>query len=208
MKKFVLTLALVALTLVFLNATYLADGYKVGDTVSQKVAANKMKNVDGKMISLSDYSSKKGLIVIFSCNHCPFVKANEERMVALNNKYASKGYPVVAINPNSKTHPDDTFAMMQDRAKEKGFTFDYVTDDNQYMAKEFGATKTPQVYILKNESGKMKVSYIGAIDDNTRDASKVNAKYVEGALDNLLKGKAISQKETKAVGCTIKWKEQ
>ena len=101
-------------------------GYKVGDVAT----GFKLKNVDNKLVSLSDYKDAKGFIVIFTCNHCPYAKAYEGRIMGLNHKYASKGYPVIAINPNDpKVEPQDSFEGMQQRAKEKGFTFPYLFDE-------------------------------------------------------------------------------
>ena len=177
--------------------------YKVGD----KVADFSLKNVDGKMVSLSGQSNAKGAIVIFTCNHCPFSKAYEDRIIELHKKYAAKGYPVVAINPNDKDKsPDDSFEKMQERAKEKAFPFPYLYDETQNTAKTFGAARTPHVFIVQKEQKDWVVKYIGAIDNNTEDASKADKKYAEDALAALLAGKNPEVAETKAIGCTIKWK--
>lgn len=186
----------------FSNTAYKTNGYKVGD----KAIDFNLKNIDGKMISLKDYSEAKGFIVIFTCNHCPFSKAYEDRIIALNNQYASKGYPVIAINPNDPAaYPEDSYENMQVRAKEKGFTFPYLLDDTQTIAKTYGASKTPHVYILKKSGSDLTVEYIGAID-NSKDASAVNTKYVENALEELLQNKKVTQPSTTAIGCGIKWK--
>jgi len=181
------------------NATN--KGYKVGD-----VAADfKLKNVDQKTVSLSDYAAAKGFIVVFTCNHCPYAKAYESRIIALEQKYASKGYPVIAINPNDPiVVPDDNFEAMQVRAKEKGFTFPYLFDDGQKVYPQYGATKTPHVFLLNKENGKNIVRYIGAIDDNYADANDVSNKYVEAAVDALLANQPIAQASTVAIGCSIK----
>jgi len=176
-------------------------GYKIGEVATDF----KLKNVDNKMLSLSDYKDAKGYIVIFTCNHCPFAKAYEDRIIALNNKYSAKGYPVIAINPNNpKLIPSDSFEAMQVRAKEKGFTFPYLFDDGQKIYPQYGATKTPHVFILQKEKGKNIVRYIGAIDDNYANANDVSHKYVETAVDELLAGKAIAQTTTLAIGCGTK----
>jgi hypothetical protein len=118
------------------------------------------------------------------------------------------GYPVVAINPNDDVaYPDDSFENMKVRAKNKKFTFPYLRDESQQIARTYGATKTPHVYLLKKEGKELKVEYIGAIDDNSQDAAAVKEKYVETAVDNLLKGEAIKTTSTKAIGCSIKWKK-
>jgi len=177
------------------------SGYQIGDVVSDF----KLKNVDGKMISLSDYNEAKGFIITFTCNTCPFAIAYEDRIIALDKKYASKGYPVIAINPNNPlVQPGDSFKAMQQRAKEKGFTFPYLVDEGQKVYPKYGATKTPHMFILQKTKKGNVVKYIGAIDDNHQDASAVKTKYVENAVDALLKGEEIKQTETKAIGCSIK----
>ncbi len=180
-----------------------ALGYNVGDVI----ADFKLKNINGKMVSLADFTSAKGFIVVFTSNHCPFSKSYEDRVVALDNKYASQGFPVIAINPNDpEAYEEDSFANMQARAKEKGYTYPYLADDTQNVSKLFGAMRTPQIYVLKKEGGKMIVSYLGAIDDNAQDPSGVTKRYVEDAVNNILAGKPVVTTATKAVGCAIKWK--
>ena len=180
-----------------------ALGYNVGDAI----ADFKLKNVDGKIVSLTDFGSAKGFIVVFTSNHCPFSKSYEDRVIALNTKYASQGFPVIAINPNDpEAYEEDSFVNMQARAKEKGYTYPYLADDSQSVSKLFGAMRTPQIYVLKKEGGKMIVSYLGAIDDNAQDPSGVTKHYVEDAVNNLLAGKPVVTTTTKAVGCAIKWK--
>lgn len=178
-----------------------ADGYKVGDVATDF----KLMNVDGKMVSLANYKDAKGYIVTFTCNTCPYAVGYEDRIIALNNKYASLGYPVIAIMPNNPdVQPGDSMEAMKKRAKEKGFTFPYLMDDGQNIYPKYGATKTPHVFILQKTSKGNVVKYIGAIDDNYQDASAVKTKYVENAVDALLKGKEVTQQETKAIGCSIK----
>lgn len=180
-----------------------ALGYNIGDAI----ADFKLKNINGKMVSLSDFSSAKGFIVVFTSNHCPFSKSYEDRVIALDNKYASQGFPLIAINPNDpEAYEEDSFANMQARAKEKGYTYPYLADDTQTVSKLFGAMRTPQIYVLKKEGGKLILSYLGAIDDNAQDPSGVTKRYVEDAVNNLLAGKPVVTTTTKAVGCAIKWK--
>jgi len=179
----------------------LAGGYKVGDTATDF----SLKNVDGKMVSLKDIRNAKGYIVVFTCNHCPYAQAYEDRIVALNNKYKALGYPVVAINPNNpEKEKADSFANMQQRAKDKKFSFPYLLDEGQKIFPQYGATKTPHVYILQKTTKGNVVKYIGAIDDNYEDAKAVKQKYVENAVDALLNNKDVTVKETKAIGCSIK----
>lgn len=176
-------------------------GYKVGDIATDF----SLKNVDGKNVSLKDFKSAKGYIVVFTCNHCPYAQAYEDRIIALDKKYKSQGYPVIAINPNNpEKQKDDSFAKMQERAKDKKFTFPYLLDEGQKIFPQYGATKTPHVYILQKTAKGNVVKYIGAIDDNYEDAAAVKQKYVENAVDALVKGKEVTVKETKAIGCSIK----
>jgi len=176
-------------------------GYSIGDNATDF----SLKNVDGKMVSLRDFKNAKGFIVIFTCNHCPFAKAYEDRIVALDKKYSKLGYPVIAINPNNpEKQKEDSYELMKVRAKEKGFTFPYLFDEGQNIYPQYGAKKTPHVYILQKTTSGEKVRYIGAIDDNYEDEKAVKQKYVENAVDALLGDKEISVKETKAIGCSIK----
>jgi len=178
-----------------------ANGYQVGDIVEDF----SLKNVDGKMVSMAGFSDAKGFILTFTCNTCPYSVAYEDRLVALDKKYASKGYPVIAINPNSpEARPDDSFEKMQVRAKEKGFTFPYMLDVGQKVYPEFGATRTPHMYVIAKTPKGHQVKYIGAIDDNHKDASAVTKRYIEDAVDALLAGKEVEVKTTKAIGCSIK----
>lgn len=190
---------------IMLAATPANPGYQVGDIATDF----KLKNVDGKMVSMADYKDAKGFIVTFTCNTCPYSVAYEDRIIALHNKYAPKGYPVIAINPNNVTaSPRDSYTDMQRRAKDKKFPFVYLQDKTQDITKAYGATRTPHLYIVqKQKDGKLKVAYIGAIDDNSREPAQVQKKYAEAALDELVANKAVSQPSTKAIGCTIKWRE-
>lgn len=176
-------------------------GYQIGDIATDF----KLPNVDGKMVSLSDYKDAKGYIVIFTCNTCPYAQAYEDRIIDLDKKYAAKGYPVIAIMPNNpKSKPGDSMEAMQAKSKEKGFTFPYLMDEGQKIYPQYGATKTPHVYVLEKTKKGNQVKYIGAIDDNYQDADAVNIKYVENAVDALLSGKEITITETRAIGCSIK----
>ena len=184
--------------------SFAPSGYKVGD----KAKDFKLKNVDGKMVSLSDYKTAKGFMVVFTCNHCPFAKAYESRIIDLDKKYASKGYPVIAINPNDpQVEAEDSYDNMVKRAKEKKYPFPYLFDETQENAQAYSAMRTPHVYVLSKKGSDLIVKYIGAIDDNSEDPSAVKTKYVENAVNELLAGKEVSTTSTKAIGCTIKWKK-
>ena len=187
----------------FTAAAPVKNGYEVGDTV----ADFSLKNVDGKMVGLSDYKSAKGVIVIFDCNTCPYSKAYNSRIIDLNKKYASAGFPVITINPNDPAQSaGDSFERMVQQAREKGYTFPYLVDESQEVSRAFGATNTPHVFIVRREGSAFKLVYIGAIDDSARDQSAIKRKYVEEAVDALLEGKPVPSTRTKAIGCTIKWK--
>ena len=203
MKNTIKTLLVLAVFAVATAFTVGTDkgGYKVGDTAMDF----KLENIDGKMVSLADYKEAKGFIVVFTCNTCPYSIAYEDRIIALDKKYKSKGYPVIAINPNDPAAKSgDSMADMKVRAKEKGFTFPYLFDKGQKVYPEYGATRTPHVYILEKKGGKNVVQYIGAIDNSSRDANSVTEKYAEDAVDALLAGKKPAKTNTRAIGCSIK----
>ena len=177
------------------------NGYKPGDMATDF----KLKNVDGNMVSLADYDDAKGFIVSFTCNHCPFSVAYEDRLIALDEKYKALGYPVIAINPNNPAaYPSDSYDNMIVRAKEKGFTFPYLFDDGQKIYPQYGATKTPHMYVLEKVDEGYRVAYVGAIDDSAMDDKAVEKRYIEDAVEALLRGKQPEVNMTKAVGCSIK----
>ena len=197
MKKFGILTLLMVILMSFTNTS----GYQPGD----KATDFKLKSVDGKMYSMSDYKDAKGFIVVFTCNHCPFAVKYEDRVIELAKKYKSKGYVLLAINPNDPAaQPDDSFDKMKVRAKEKGFTFPYLFDEGQKIYPQYGATKTPHVFLLDKN---LIVKYIGAIDDNVEDASAVKEKFLENAITSLEKGQEPEVPLTKAIGCSIKVKK-
>jgi peroxiredoxin len=202
----ILNLKIQILILVLMCLTGIAkaqSGYEIGDLA---VDFN-LKNIDGKMVSLTNYHDVKGFIVVFTCNHCPYAKAYENRMMALDVKYAAKGFPLIAINPNDeKAYPEDSFENMKKRALDKKYTFPYLLDETQQIAKAYGAKATPHVYVLNKTNKGLDVSYIGAIDNDTEDINEGKIKYVENAIDALIAGKKPQITQTKAIGCSIKWK--
>ena len=201
----ILTGLVTVIAILFINASADKFGMGVGDYASDF----ELENIDGKTVSLADYKENKGFIIIFTCNTCPYAKMYEKRIMELDVKYASRGFPVIAINPNDvNQQPGDSMGEMKKRAKDKGYTFPYLRDDSQQVAANYGATKTPHVYVLNEESeGKYKIEFIGAIDDSPRDASDVEKTYVEDAVDALLAGDKPAVTGARAIGCTIKWKE-
>jgi len=185
---------------------FAGEGYTVGDEVSDF----RLKNVDGKYVSLANYSDAKGFIVVFTCNGCPYAKAYQDRIITLDKKYKSKGFPVIAINPNDPSvEPGDSYDEMVKRSKEKGYTFPYLFDEKHEIFREFGATNTPHVYLLKKETGgRLIVKYIGAVDDNYQDATAVQKPYLENAINAVISGKDPEPNVTKAIGCSVKTKQK
>jgi peroxiredoxin len=186
-----------------LTASY-SQGYSVGDAASDF----KLKNTDGKLVSLNDFPGSKGFIVVFTCNHCPYAKAYQDRIQALDKKYKSLGFPVIAINPNDPSLvPEDSYSNMVALAKQKGITYPYLFDETQEVYRKFGAKRTPHVYLLQKDGNRLVVKYIGAIDDNYEDASSVKTSYLANAIDALLAGRTPDPTLTKAIGCSIKDKQ-
>ncbi|QJW87972.1 thioredoxin family protein [Spirosoma taeanense] len=202
------TVGIVSLSLFILFASrtvqaQLAKGYTLGDAV----ADFRLKTVDERTVSLADYRDHKGIIVVFTSNHCPFSNTYEDRLLALDRKYAPQGYPVLAIMPADwTTYEDDSFANMKARASAKGYTYAYALDDTQSVARAFGATRTPQLYVLKQTKGQFILEYTGTIDDNPQDSAGVQRHYLDEAVSSLLTGRPVQSPITKPIGCAIKWK--
>jgi thiol-disulfide isomerase/thioredoxin len=191
---------LVAVALVAAPQLGLALG--IGDRAP--AADVKMKNVDGRELTIEEAAGAKGTLVIFSCNHCPWVKAWEQRLVELGNAYPAKGIGVIVVNPNDPAaYPGDSFEAMVERAKEKGYRFPYVMDATSGVGRAFGATRTPEAFLF--DAGGVLV-YHGAIDDNAEDAAKVTKRYLRDALDAVTAGSKPAVAETKALGCSIKFR--
>ncbi|MEZ4894445.1 MAG: thioredoxin family protein [Saprospiraceae bacterium] len=181
----------------FLNWTA-PSGYIVGDRVENF----SLKNVDGNFVSLSDYAGKKGVLVVFTCNHCPYAQIYEQRIIDLHKKYAPMGVPVLAINPNSPlVVPMDSYEEMQKRAALKKYPYPYLYDEDQYVMRMFGASRTPHVFLL--DSSRV-VRYIGAIDDNPESPNSAKNHWTESAVNAMLSGKKPNPDFTRAVGCTVK----
>lgn len=175
------------------------ENLKIGD----RAIDFSLLGIDGKTHTLRDYS-KKLVAVIFSCNHCPYVRAWEDRMIRIQADYAEKGVQLIAINANDASkYPDDDFPNMKLRAREKNFNFPYLRDEDQKVAKSYGAERTPEVFLF-DVNGVLR--YHGAIDDNYDDPKAVKTRYLRQAIGALLEGKTVPLPETQPVGCTIKWK--
>ncbi len=162
-----------------------------------------LPGVDDKQHSLADYAGKEAVVVIFSCNHCPYVRAWEDRMVQIQAGYADQGVQLVAISANdARKYPDDSFPKMKERAREKGFNFPYLYDETQDIAHAYGAERTPEVFLFDKSQA---LRYHGAIDDNYDDPAAVRSHHLRQALDAVLAGQAPERAQTPPVGCTMKW---
>ena len=171
--------------------------------LSQTAPSFSLPGVDGRSHSLDDYRDASALVLVQSCNHCPYVQAWEGRLISIQQDYAERGVRIVAISSNDvASHPDDSFEEMQLRAQEQGFNFDYLYDESQSIARALGSERTPEVFVF---DGDRKLAYHGAIDDS-RDETAVTANYLRDALDAVLAGTAPAVADTPPVGCTVKWR--
>lgn len=173
--------------------------------VGQQAPAFALPGVDGQTHALAELlATQRAVVVIFSCNHCPYVQAWEDRLIAIQDDYRARGVALVAINANDAVkYPEDDFPAMQQRARARGFNFLYLRDESQEVARAYGATRTPHVFVL-DATGT--VRYRGAIDDNYENPAAVTQPYLRRALEAVLRGEAPDPATTEAVGCTIKWK--
>ena len=172
--------------------------------LGSKMPAFSLPGVDGRVYASQDFSDKKALVVVFWCNHCPYVKAYEGRMIEIQRDYADKGVQVVAICSNdASTHPEDSFPNMERNARQKGYNFPYLHDESQDVARAFGAEKTPHLFVFDSRRN---LVYEGRIDDNHENPAAVKRRYLRDALDDILAGRPVREPLTFAIGCTIKWK--
>jgi peroxiredoxin len=174
--------------------------------IGEKAPAFDLPGVDGKAHSLDALKGAKATIVVFSCNHCPYVVLNEDRLIAVARDYAAKGVALAAINSNdAANYPEDSFPEMKKRAAEKNFPFPYLRDESQDVARAYGAARTPHIFVLDKD---LRLAYTGAVDDdsNFQTRKKVEKPYLRDALDDLIAGRPVRAPETHAIGCTIKWK--
>jgi len=176
---------------------------------NKTLADFKLKNVDGNMVSLIDYPTAKGFIIVFTCNHCPFAKLYPPRLNDLNNKFKPLGVPLIAISStDTMIYEEDTYPNMVKKANEERFNFPYLFDEMQEVAKKFNAQKTPHAYVIWKENNQWVVKYNGAIDDNGMEPEKVTEAYVSNAVDALLKEKKVLVSETKSIGCQIAFRKK
>lgn len=165
-----------------------------------------LPGVDGKDYSLAKVKGEKATIIVFSCNHCPYVVMNEDRLIAVAKDYKAKGVGMAAINSNDAlNYPEDSFEKMKQRAREKGFPFPYLRDETQGIAKAYGATHTPHLFVFDAE---LNLAYTGCVDDDNsyKNRKTPSQHYLRDALDALVAGKRPPLAETHAIGCTIKWR--
>ncbi len=167
-----------------------------------------LKGVDGRTYSLASFRDSKALVVIFMCNHCPYVIAVQDRINALAKVYAQKGVSIIGINSNdAERYPDDSFDKMIERSKSQRYDFAYVQDPTQEVAKAYGAVCTPDPYVYEKVGEKMVLRYHGRIDDNWKDPSQVEQRDLANALEKILASQPVDPDQKPAMGCSIKWKQ-
>ncbi|MCB0685356.1 MAG: thioredoxin family protein [Saprospiraceae bacterium] len=203
MKKLFFLIILMTGTMVFMSMKKTGDKpYEIGE----KVDDFQLQNIDNSWIQLSDYMGEEGAIIIFTCNTCPYAQLYEDRIIKMHERFIKMGFPVLAVNPNDIVQkPGDNFENMQKRASEKNFPYAYVLDENQEVYPKFGATNTPQVFLIDNN---MQLRYSGAIDDNPQNPDAVKINYVENAIEAIMSEENPDPSRTKAIGCGIKAKKK
>lgn len=170
----------------------------------RKISDFSLLNIDGKYISLKDYPHAKGFMIVFTSNHCPFAKLYPQRLNTLNTKYQPLGIPVIAISStDTVSYEEDTYELMVAKSTNEHFNFPYLYDGSQAVAKDFAAQRTPHAFLIWKEKDNWTIKYNGAIDDNGAHPELVQTHYLSDAVDALLAGKEISQKETRSIGCQI-----
>ena len=183
--------------------------YSTQDELGSEAPAFSLPGVDGKTYTLNDFEDRKALVVIFMCNHCPYVKAVQKRINDLAMAYGSKGAAVVGINSNdAERYPADSFEAMQEEAKVNRYVFPYLYDESQQVAKAYGAVCTPDPYVYEKTEGGFILRYHGRIDDNWKEPGKVTRRDLAMAVEGILKGTEVSPEQTPAMGCSIKWKPE
>jgi thioredoxin-related protein len=201
MKKIFFILAPMAITASL--AFTLSEPLSIGSSLPK--ADLQMKDVSGKMISIKEVAKSNGVLVMFSCNTCPYVVKNQDRTIAINDFAQKMKLGVIVLNSNEAYRSeDDSYEAMQAYAKEQKYNWNYVVDKNNEMADAFGANRTPEVFLFDKN---MILVYHGAIDDNPSDAAAVKRQHLKEAIIELTAGKEITVKESRSVGCSIKRKK-
>jgi peroxiredoxin len=174
---------------------------KVGE---QAPGFSPLPATDGKSYSLDSFEGSKAVVISFTCNHCPYAEAYEDRFIALANDFSPKGIAFIAINPNdAEGYPADSFEAMKVRASKKGFPFPYLRDESQAVAKAYGAVCTPHIFVLDPNR---KLVYEGRIDDNWREPDAVTSPDLRNALEDVVAGRPVGTPQANPMGCSIKWK--
>ncbi len=169
-----------------------------------------LPGVDGKRYALADFADASLLVVVFSCNHCPYVVGSEDRMIAFANRYGCVGVRMVAINSNeTEGHPTDSFIHMVERARDKRFPFPYLRDESQEVALAYGALRTPHYYVFaRDAAGDWRLRYTGRMDDNPRTPGAETTHELADAVDAILDGREVAVPVTNPIGCNVKWKDR
>ncbi len=193
--------------------TYSKQNASNPTTPGAKAPPFRLKSTDDQWVTLDTFSDKKALLIIFMCNHCPYVIAVQDRLNAIAKKYAEQTVSVVGINPNDSTrYPDDSFEEMKKRTESGQIQFTYLVDETQAVAKAYDAVCTPDLYLYENVAGEFRLRYHGRIDDNWKESEKVTKRELENAIDQILKNPTLAPTELKfiestpSMGCSIKWK--
>jgi peroxiredoxin len=192
--------------LMLLATAALARRKSPAPVIGQSVADFSLRNIDGKLVSLNSFPAARGFIIVFTCNHCPFAKLYTKRLNDLNRKYKVQGVPLLAINPmDTVVYEEESYALMQERARDSAYAFPYLQDGAQAVAAAFKATHTPHAFIIWKEQQQWIIRYAGAIDDNGTEPAKAHS-LIAKAADELLKGKPVSQPQTQSLGCAINYR--
>ncbi len=193
---------------IFIMMSFLLLGFNNEETKGKIVKDFSLLNIDGNMVSLSEYPDARGFIIVFTCNHCPFAKLYPKRMNELSSKYSVIGVPLIAISSTDTAQfEEDTYSRMIKKSEAENFNFPYLFDGEQTVAKNFNAQRTPHAFVIWKENNEWVIKYNGAIDDNGADPGKVNNNYVAEAIDALLNGNEVKLKETKSIGCQIQFRQ-
>ena len=201
--KLLKTFSILSLSILLISNYFLINSFTI-KKFREEIKDFNLKNIDGKYISLNDYRDAKGFIIVFTCNHCPFAKLYPQRFNELNTKYKPLGIPLIAISSTDTImYEEDTYSRMIMKALNEKFNFPYLFDEEQSVAKNFNAQKTPHAFVIWKENEKWIIKYSGAIDDNGAEPKKVQNHFVSNAIEDLLNNREIKIPETKSIGCQI-----
>jgi peroxiredoxin len=185
------------------------NGQIITLTPGQPAPEFALMNVDNKQVGFRDFPDAKGFIVVFTCNTCPVSQAYEQRIKELDQTFAKQGYPVIAINPNDPAIVEgDSFEKMQARAKQKQYSFPYLYDPGQKITDTYGARNTPHVFLVSRNKKEYLIEYAGAIDNDSKNSNPERTRYLEKAIYDLQQGRKPVISSTKAIGCSVKRKQQ